>query len=64
MPGGSGRTFQQAMLDSQTQRDKQLEYLDTRFIRQGHYLKDVMTEDLRSENGFSSDLLSLGYLIV
>lgn len=64
MPGGSGRTFQQAMLDSQAQRDKQLEYLDTRFSRQGHYLKDVMTEDLRSENGFSSDLLSLGHLIV
>lgn len=64
MPSGSGRTFQQAMLDSQAQRDKQLEYLDTRFSRQGHYLKDVMTADLRSENGFSSDLLSLGHLIV
>lgn len=64
MPGGSGRTFQQAMLDSQAQRDTQLEYLDTRFRRQSHYLKDIMTEDLRSENDFSSDLLSLGHLII
>lgn len=65
MPGDSDHhTFHQAMLDSQTQRDEQLGDLDTRFGRQGHYLKDVMKEDSWSDNGLPSDLASLRHLIV